>query len=84
MKHVMVAVKDRAVDAYMKPMFVPHRNAAIRAFTDEVNRKESEMNKHPEDYDMYFLGEWNENTGIMENEPVQPELIARAQDLITL
>ena len=78
---IIVAVKDRAIDAYMNPFTVQHTNAAARAFQDEVNRESSEMNKHPEDYELYNLGTFNDETG--EIEPQRPpERIARAQDLI--
>jgi len=80
MNHYIVAVKDRAIDAFMRPFTVPHRNAAIRGFTDEVNRKDSEMHRHPEDYDLYVLAQWDDNTGKVT--PQDPELVARAQDLI--
>ncbi|WNK14874.1 MAG: nonstructural protein [Microvirus sp.] len=82
MKKVIVAVKDRAIDAYMNPFTVQHTNAACRAFQDEVNRDKSEMNQHPEDYELYKLAEYNEETG--EIDPIRPpERLARAQDLIT-
>lgn len=82
MKLVIVAVKDRAVDGYMRPFTVPHRNAALRSFTDEANRKESEINAHPEDYDLYEIATFDDQTGNIENIKQPPELIARAQDLI--
>lgn len=37
---------------------------ALRIVTDEVNlRQESMLNRHPEDYRLDFLGEFNTNTG---------------------
>ncbi|WNK13585.1 MAG: nonstructural protein [Microvirus sp.] len=81
MNKIIVAVKDRAIDAYMNPFVVQHSNAAARAFQDEVNREGSEMNKHAEDYDLYKLAEWDDATGQIF--PTTPhERIARAQDLI--
>lgn len=59
----IVAVKDRAMDAFLQPFFVPALGGAIRAFGDEINNPQSEMQKHPEDYDLYHLGEFNDNTG---------------------
>lgn len=76
----MVCIKDRAIDAYMQPFFVQHRNQAIRGLQDEVNREGSELGKHPEDYDLYLLGEWDEQTG--KTIPCDPLLISRAQDLV--
>lgn len=74
MRNVVIAVYDVQVGAYMRPMFVPSEGAGIRAFSDEVNRKDSEMNKHPQDYRLDRLGEWNEIDGgfvVDANEPRQ-------------
>lgn len=80
MKHQIIAVFDRGIQAYMRPFTTPHRNAALRSFTDEANREDSEICKHPEDYDLYQVGEFDENTGQITGLD-RPELIARGQDL---
>lgn len=78
----VLAVHDMALDAYMRPIFVPHRNSGIRAFQDEVNRAGSEMNRHPEDYNLYHLGEWDEQTSRFTNMRDVPELLIRGKDAI--
>ena len=79
----IVAVKDRAVDAYNRPFYVPTIGAAIRSFTDEVNRNESEMQAHPEDYDLYDMGTFCDQTGtFLPAEGGIPRVISRAQDVI--
>jgi len=79
----IVAVKDRAVNAYNRPFYVPTIGAAVRSFTDEVNRKESEMQAHPEDYDLYDLGTFDDETGtFLSPEGGIPRVISRAQDII--
>lgn len=80
MNHYLVAVKDRAIDAFMRPFTVPHTNAAVRSFTDEVNNANSEMAKHPEDYDLYMLGGFDDQTGKLTQD--NPILLCRAQDLV--
>lgn len=82
MKYEIVAVHDRALDAYNRPIFVPTLGAASRMFLDEVNRKDSESNKHPEDYDLYHLGTWDDATGKFVN-ALEPKQIARGKDVIT-
>lgn len=59
------AVFDSAVQAYSRPMFVPHTGAAIRGFGDEVNRKEAgnPLAAHPEDYELHHLAMWDEIKG---------------------
>lgn len=79
----IVSVKDRAIDSYNRPFYVPTIGAAIRSFTDEVNRKDSEMQAHPEDYDLYDLGTFDDQTGtFLPPEGGVPRVISRAQDLI--
>lgn len=66
MKLVLCSVKDRAADAYGRPMFVPSVGVAIRSFSDEVNRKDADnqLYNHPDDFDLYELGEFDDNTGL--------------------
>lgn len=59
------AVKDRALDAFMRPWFAQSTGQAIRAFSDELNRPDSDMNKHPDDYDLWHIGEFNDNSGFL-------------------
>jgi hypothetical protein len=80
MKYAVCAVKDRAVDAFNRPLYVPTVGVAIRSFTDELNRKDSELAAHPEDYDLYELGQWDDQTA--QFTPLEvPRVITRAQDL---
>lgn len=81
MKYAVCAVKDRAVNAYNRPIYVPTVGVAIRSFTDEVNRKDSELQNHPEDYDLYELGQWDDETAIYVPLEV-PRVITRAQDIV--
>lgn len=81
MIHQVCAVRDSAMDAYARPFFVPTTNMAVRSFTDEVNRKaeDNAMYRHPEDYELYCLGQWNENTGIFSQSG--DSLLVRAKDV---
>lgn len=74
MEMIMVAIKDRALDAYMRPFFAQTKGQAIRMFTDEINNKESPMQKHPDDYDLWYLGTWNDQDGQLNDQ--KPEQLA--------
>lgn len=65
MIYKIVAVHDRAAAAYGRPIFALAIGQAIRSFQDEIRRvaPDNEMNRHPEDYDLYELGEFDDNTG---------------------
>lgn len=74
MKFRIFAVRDIATDQYANPMFFMTKGQAIRAFTDEVNRddKDNMLAKHPTDFELYELGEYDGDTGLFEtNTPKQ-------------
>jgi hypothetical protein len=62
----VVAIKDRAADVFVQPFTVAHRNIAVRDFTDQVNNPESMLSKHPDDYDLWLLAEFDNNTGVFD------------------
>lgn len=80
MRLVVVAIIDSAVAAYMRPFFVPSTAVAVRSFRDEVSNPESPMHKHPEDYILFHVGFFDEDSGKFENLP-SPIQLARAQDM---
>lgn len=59
----VLAIKDTAMDTYGQPLFVHTIAQGIRIFGDAINNKENPMSKHPEDYNLYHLGEYNDGTG---------------------
>lgn len=65
MKLVLCSVKDRAADAYGRPMFVPSSGVAIRSFSDEINRTadDNQLYNHPDDFDLYEFGVFDDNSG---------------------
>lgn len=81
MKIQILSIRDRAVDAFMQPMFFATPGAGIRAFSDEINRQDSSMNKHPEDYDLYHLGEYDDATGKFAGLEA-PRQVAIGKDLV--
>lgn len=73
------AVRDRAIDSFGQPIYV-HTNAqAARMFRDEINREGSEMGAHPEDFDLYEIGSYNEETAKLEALST-PRLISIGKD----
>lgn len=82
MKLKVVAVRDRAVDAFNQPFFVPSIGQANRLFADEVNRKDDKnmLNTHPEDFDLYELGEFDSGSG--EFVCFSPRMVAIGKDVV--
>jgi hypothetical protein len=65
MQLVIVAVKDRAADAFMRPFFVPTPAIAVRSFMDEVQRDaaDNQLFHHSDDFDLYEIGIFDDSTG---------------------
>lgn len=65
MKLIAVAVRDSALQAFMRPFFVPTIPVAHRMFVDEVNRaaEDNPLYKHPDDHELHVLAEFDEESG---------------------
>lgn len=61
------AVYDSKVEAYMNPMFFQSIGAALRVWVDAVNDQTTNIAKHPEDYTLFELGEYDDQTGQFKN-----------------
>lgn len=68
MKMIVCSIKDRAADAFGRPFYVPAVGVAIRSFQDEVNRAadDSQIYQHPDDFDLFELGTFNDDSGLFE------------------
>lgn len=76
-------VKDRALDVYNLPFTQSSVAQAVRGFTDEINSDpdRSGVAKHPDDYDLYIIGHYDEITGLLI--PLERiELVVRGKDMI--
>ena len=78
MRYKVVSVRDRAVATFGQPIFCSAIGQAVRSFGDEIKNTSSPFNKHPEDYDLYYLGEFDDDTGEFIN--VKPEQVAVGKD----
>lgn len=62
----MCAIHDSKAEAWMTPLFFQATGQAIRSFADAVNQPDSEFGKHPEDYTLFLLGDFDPATGVVE------------------
>lgn len=60
------SVYDEKAAAFMPPFFMTTAGQAVRAFSDAVTGKDSDLARHPEDYSLYVVGEFNQGTGALE------------------
>lgn len=81
--HVVFAVRDTCVDAWLMPWFLQNRAAAVRSLGDAVN-KPGEQNaffQHPEHYQLYEIGVYDDSTGLIVPH-VAPEFVVDCQSLV--
>lgn len=76
------AVYDKKAQAYAYPSFYHQKGQAIRAFEDAVNDPQSPFHKHPADFVLSHLGEWDDSTGIIKGFAV-PQHLEEAINLKT-
>jgi len=57
------AVWDSAAALYMQPFFTSNQGIALRAFTDACNSSDHPLGQHPEDYTLFYLGEFDDCLG---------------------
>lgn len=81
MRYKVFSIRDRAADVFGQPFFCANGAVAIRMFTDEVNRPDQNSNlyRHPEDFDLYYLGDFDDAAGEMI--PEHPVQIAVGKDV---
>lgn len=79
--HVAVAVRDSAVQAFNRPFFVPTVAVATRSFADEVNRNapENQMFAHPDDFELWVVGAFDDETGLFQS--CEQRCVSRAKDV---
>jgi len=72
MKSLVFAVKDAALDSFDRPFTMPTTAIACRMFYDEISNPETQWSKHPDDYGLYVVGEFDHDTGFLDNrEPMR-------------
>ncbi len=62
MQHKIFTIYDTKAEAYFPPFYLPQSSMAIRQFGDMVNDSNSSISKHPADYTLFELGEWDDNS----------------------
>jgi len=79
----IVSVYDVKADVYATPVFVQSQLVAQRSFSDIANVKDSPINKHPEDYRLFMLGFFDDETGYVEAY-TKPVLICTATEVVKM
>jgi len=63
MIYKIFSVHDTKVQAFMPPFVMRSKGEAVRSFTDAVQDHSGTFCKHPEDYALWQLGEFDDQGG---------------------
>jgi len=80
MKYKIFSVWDSKTQAYMQPFFSPTVGSGIRAFTDACSDPHSMLAKHPSDFSLHVIGEYEDATGTLTDE--NPQALGSGQDYL--
>lgn len=61
------AVYDSKTEAYLQPFFMQTKGSAIRAWMDVVNDTSTQFHKHPTDFTLFEIAEYDDQTGKFTN-----------------
>lgn len=75
------AIRDSKAEFYNQPFYQHTRLEAERTFSALANDSKSTIAQHPEDYDLYHLGEYDNISGKIKVLDT-PEHIVKAANLI--
>jgi hypothetical protein len=76
MKKIYYAVFDRKAEMYSQPFLEIKDGTAIRAVQDIViNNKDHAFAKHPSDFSLFRLGDFDDETGIINGEEKPSKII---------
>jgi len=71
------AVYDSAVKQYLRPFNMTTTAEAVRGWIDVVNKPDTDFHKHPADYTLFQIAEYDESTGRFMNLEA-PEVLGTA------
>jgi len=81
MKLTIFSVFDTKASVFGTPFFMPSVGTAVRAFGDLVQDPKSTVNRHPSDFILYEIGEFDDNSSQCVSLPT-PRHLAHASDFV--
>lgn len=81
MKLKMYAVRDSKIEHYASPFFVPHRGQALRSWQETANDAQTSISRHPNDYCLFEIGEFDSETAAFVPHP-QPVSLGLASEFV--
>lgn len=76
------AVRDKAVDLFMPPIFLRSEGEAVRALRVAVTTGDHQFRQSPDDYALYDLGAFDEESGNFAREGTLPRFVCELRSLM--
>ncbi|AYP28836.1 MAG: nonstructural protein [Microviridae sp.] len=64
MKYKIFSIYDTKAGAWLDPFVSVNEAVAARHFENGTNQEGTNLYKNPEDFTLYLIGEWDDETGI--------------------
>ena len=77
MKFGIYSVRDTATGTYNAPFIAQTNAQAMRQFGDLAQEQNTNVNKHPDDFELFLVGTWDDDTSLLDNHEPQKLAIAR-------
>ena len=74
------AIYDVAAACYKQPFMIRTDGEALRGFMDLAVSDENDIGKHPEHFQLFKLGRFNDGSGLYSENT--PKLLATAQEMV--
>lgn len=69
MKNKMFTIYDSKAELFLQPFCYKTEGQAIRGFSETINDPQSQIFKYPDDYTLYEIGVFDDDTGTVESIP---------------
>lgn len=79
MKFKMYSVKDTKIDAFNRPMFFQNEKHMYASIERTLKDPDSDLARHAADYQLFYLGEFDDVTGVIDGVP--PQFLFNAAEL---
>lgn len=65
MHYLLVSIKDRAIESFLPIGNCRAEGEAIRVFKDMIRDTNTPQHAHPDDFDIYIVGHFDDQTGLI-------------------
>ena len=73
------SIRDAKAEVFNTPFFQKTHGEAERSFKKLAGDKDSMVSQYPDDYDLYYLGEYDDQTGTIKSLDTPQHLLKAVQ-----